>query len=71
MTAVRENVLHLIARMSTRYPEWRLGQLVANVALWARQPTEPNDTAIWDVEDAELLAAMERHLSHAEEHAAH
>ena len=51
MTAVREKVLRLLAQMSERYPEWRLGQLVANVAVWARQPTEAHDTGIWDVED--------------------
>jgi hypothetical protein len=63
MTPVRQEVLRLLAEMSTCYPEWRFGQLVANVALWARQPTEPNDTGIWDVEDQELLATLERHLA--------
>jgi hypothetical protein len=67
MTAVREKVLRLLAEMSERYPEWRLGQLVANVAGWARQPTEPYDTGIWDVEDNELLATLERHLAQAKE----
>lgn len=63
MNPVRQEVLQLLAQMSERYPEWRLGQLVANVALWARQPTEPHDTGIWEVEDEELLATLERHLS--------
>jgi hypothetical protein len=67
MTAVREKVLRLLAQMSERYPEWRLGQLVANVAGWARQPTEPHDTGIWDVEDNELVAALERHLAQTKE----
>jgi hypothetical protein len=53
--------------MSERYPEWRLGQLVANVTSWARQPTEPHDTGIWDVEEEELLAALERHVQQAKE----
>ncbi|MBV9124690.1 MAG: hypothetical protein JO112_15140 [Planctomycetes bacterium] len=66
MTPVRENVLRLLAQMSERYPEWRLGQLVANVASWARQPTEPHETGIWDVEDEELLEALERHLKQAQ-----
>ena len=65
MTTVRMRVLHLLGQMSERYPEWRFGQLVANIALWARQPTEPHDTGIWDVEDDELLAAIERHLAQA------
>jgi hypothetical protein len=63
MTAVRQKVLSLLAEMSERYPEWRIGQVVANVAGWARQPTEPHDTGIWDVEDEEMLAALERHLT--------
>ncbi len=63
MSPVREKVLLLLAQMSERYPEWRLGQLVANVASWARQPTEPHDTGIWAVEDEEMLAALERHLT--------
>lgn len=48
------------------HPEWRVGQLFANVAVWARQPSEPHDTGIWDVEDDELLAALERHLTRRE-----
>jgi hypothetical protein len=67
MTLVREKVLRLLAQMSERYPEWRLGQLVANVAGWARQPTEPHDTGIWDVEDEEMLSALERHLGEVRE----
>ena len=67
MTPVRENVLRLLGQMSERYPEWRLGQLVANVAAWARLPTEPHDTGIWDVEDEEMLSALERHLAQARE----
>jgi hypothetical protein len=63
MTAVRNRVLQLLAQMSERYPEWRFGQLVANAAMWARQPTEPHDTGIWDVEDEEIAAALEGHLS--------
>ncbi len=62
MNPVRHQVLRVLSQMSERYPEWRLGQLVANIALWARQPTEPHDTAIWDLEDEKMLAAMERHL---------
>jgi hypothetical protein len=66
MNAIRKDVFRLLAELSERHPEWRLGQLVANVTLWARQPTEPHDTGIWDVEDEELLAALERHLSRRE-----
>jgi hypothetical protein len=63
-------LLQMLPQMSERYPEWRFGQTVANLAAWARQPTEPGDTGIWDVEDEELLAALERHLAQAPERAA-
>ncbi len=48
-------LLHAIAELHQRYPEWRLGQLIANVAGWA-------DQEIWDVEDEQLLAAAQSHL---------
>lgn len=62
MSPVRDQLLRLLAEMSALYPEWRFGQLVANVAMWARQPTEPQDTSVWEVEDEEMIAAIERHL---------
>jgi hypothetical protein len=48
-------LLDAIAELSRRYPDWRLGQLIANVAGWA-------DKEIWDVEDEQLLAAAQLHL---------
>ena len=45
----------LVAELRRRYPEWRFGQLIANVAGWA-------DQEIWDVEDEQLLAAAQAHL---------
>ncbi len=44
-----------LAELRRRYPEWRVGQLIANVAGWA-------DQNVWDVEDEQLLAAAEEHL---------
>lgn len=52
----REHLLTAIKQLCERYPHWRLGQLVANVAGWA-------DQEIWDVEDQQLLAAARLHLS--------
>ncbi|HVJ82184.1 MAG TPA: hypothetical protein VNC50_14045 [Planctomycetia bacterium] len=43
------------AEMADRYPHWRTGQLLANVAGWA-------DVEIWDAEDERLLAAAREHL---------
>jgi hypothetical protein len=51
----RAELLATIAELSQRYPDWRLGQLVANVAGWA-------DQEIWDVEDERLLEAARVHL---------
>lgn len=51
----RTDLLAAIAELSRRYPEWRLGQLIANVAGWA-------DQEIWDVEDQHLLDAVRIHL---------
>jgi hypothetical protein len=52
----RAELLAAIEQLCERYPHWRLGQLVANVAGWANQE-------IWDVEDQQLLAAACLHLS--------
>ena len=51
----RADLLAAITELCRRYPEWRLGQLVANVAGWA-------DQEIWDVEDEQLLEAARLHL---------
>jgi hypothetical protein len=51
----RAALLAAIEELCRRYPDWRLGQLVANVAGWA-------DQEIWDVEDEQLLAAARSHL---------
>jgi hypothetical protein len=51
----RADLLKALAELCQRYPQWRLGQLVANVAGWA-------DQDLWDVEDEQLLAAAQLHL---------
>ncbi|MEX0702736.1 MAG: hypothetical protein WD069_11640 [Planctomycetales bacterium] len=59
MTSQRDELLAAVAELSDRYPDWRLGQLIANVADWA-------DQELWDVEDAQLLHAARLHLQEAE-----
>lgn len=59
MTAVRKEILRALEEMSARYPEWRFGQLVANISYWTR---EPSVQAIWDVEDEEFLQGIRSHL---------
>lgn len=51
----KAELLHSIAALCERYPHWRFGQLVANVAGWS-------DRDVWDVEDAQLLDAVRSHL---------
>jgi hypothetical protein len=51
----RPELLTVIAELCRQYPDWRFGQLIANVAGWA-------DQEIWDVEDEQLLAAVKLHL---------
>jgi len=55
----REKLFAAMLELSKRYPEWRMGQMISNVATWAKGP---HSSAIWDVEDAELLEAIEKHL---------
>ncbi|HEY8747519.1 MAG TPA: hypothetical protein VIM11_06085 [Tepidisphaeraceae bacterium] len=50
----------VLASLSELYPDWRVGQLVANISTWARGPIAE---AVWDVEDEEFLAAAEAHLA--------
>ncbi len=61
MTNTRQQILEAIAEMSELYPDWRFGEIVINVATWARQPTGPNDPT-WDVEDEEFLATLRGHI---------
>lgn len=53
----RGKLLAAVADLSQQYPDWRLGQLICNVAGWA-------DQEIWDVEDEQLLKAARLHLEH-------
>jgi hypothetical protein len=59
MNPAREELLRVLAELSVLFPEWRFGQLVANVATAARGPQVE---AIWDSEDEELQAAARRLL---------
>jgi hypothetical protein len=51
----RADLLAAVAQLWERYPHWRLGQLIANLAGWA-------DQEIWDVQDSQLVAAARSHL---------
>ncbi len=62
----RQDVLLALGELSAAFPEWRLGQMIANLAVVARGATSE---AIWDVEDDELLAAVHRQLDRRHERA--
>ena len=55
----REKILHCIEKLTKIYPDWRFGQLVANVSYWAKGATK---SAIWDVNDEEFYNAAMKHI---------
>ena len=59
MKPEREKVLRLFAQLSDFYPEMRFGQMVTNVAQWAKGPVI---SATWDVTDEELIRAAEKNI---------
>ena len=60
MTTTRQEIVTMLTQLSDRDPDWRFGQMAANVSFWAKGPTVE---AMWDVEDEEFLAAITKHLS--------
>jgi hypothetical protein len=57
MKQAREELLKALSELGELFPEWRFGQLIANVATAARGPQVEG---IWESEDEELLAAARR-----------
>jgi len=54
---VRDELLSALAELGKLFPDWRLGQTLANLALAAGHP---ESGAVWDLEDREALAAARR-----------
>jgi hypothetical protein len=52
-----DELIGAVMELRSLFPDWRLGQLVANLALAAGRD---GDDAIWEVEDEQLLAAARR-----------
>ena len=50
-------LLQALAQLWVLFPEWRFGQMIANLTT-AAGCQEPE--AVWDVEDDQLLAAAQR-----------
>ena len=60
----RQQVLAALEDLSEAYPDWRLGQMIANLATIARGP---ENESVWDMEDEELLAAVRWQLEQRRE----
>jgi hypothetical protein len=52
-------VLQEIERVWRLHPDWRLGQLVCNLAAWV----DPSQNIVWDVEDDALLMEAQQHVA--------
>ena len=59
MSNTRLELLEALSDLSEQFPEVRLGQLVSNLATFAKGP---QIEAIWDAEDKELLEAAKKQL---------
>ena len=58
-----QELVATLIKLKERYPHWRFGQLVCNVAAWSGE-TAPGE--IWDVSDEAMLTAAKAHLSQNE-----
>ena len=52
----RDELFTVLLDLARRYPNWRVGQLISNVAGWA-------DADLWEAEDGQLLASARNQLS--------
>jgi hypothetical protein len=59
MKTERNDLLRLLAELSEIYPEMRLGQLVTNIAQWAKGPIA---SAAWDASDQEMIEAAKKNI---------
>jgi len=55
----RQQLLTKLAELSELTPEYRFGQMICNLAHSVR---DSGASAPWDVEDSELLAALDQQL---------
>jgi hypothetical protein len=57
-----EELMAALAEVRIHFPEWRLGQMVANLALSAGVD---GPGGVWEVEDGQLLEAAHRLVERA------
>ena len=55
--ATRDELLSALSELGKLFPDWRMGQTLANLAMAAGHP---ESGAVWDLEDNEALAAALR-----------
>jgi len=56
-TVTTDELLDAVSELRVQFPQWRLGQLFANLATAAGCDTPE---AIWDIDDSQLLTAARR-----------
>ena len=56
-------VLEQIERLWRAHPDWRLGQLISNLAAWS----DPTQSSVWEIEDDVLVTEIQRHLAQIEQ----
>jgi hypothetical protein len=59
ISATRQEILRQLQRLSELAPEVRFGQLIANLAFLAAGPW---DETLWNLEDDQLLTAIQQHI---------
>lgn len=64
MNQSRSELLRVISELGEAFPEWRLGQLLCNLATSAGKL---DAGAVWDLEDDKALAAAQRLLERRNE----
>ena len=52
---LRSKLIQALEEIGQRFPNWRFGQLIDNVAGWA-------DVSTWDIEDQQILDAARSYL---------
>lgn len=65
MNPIRQDLLAVLAELSSACPQMRFGQLIANLSTLARGLSAEG---LWDAEDAELLSAARQQLAYFVEH---
>ena len=64
---IRAELLKVLIELGQFHPEWRLGQMLSNLAMSAGRT---DAGGVWDLEDSEALAAAQRLLEHCHQQVA-